>query len=239
MADKSILLVEDDPDIASLLSRNVVQLGHAIDSVADGESGLERFQHGNYSLVILDVGLPGLNGFEVCKRLRAMNTQVPIMFLTAQSDEIDRILGLELGADDYICKPFGIRECLARINALLRRMERMPAFGGTEKKSTIYFLDMEINVEAQTVRRGGNIIALTAAEYDFLVHLAAAAGKPKSRDELLHSVWGYASSGYEQIITCCVSRLRKKIEDDPEKPRFVQTVRGVGYRFGDPFGEES
>ncbi len=234
MAEESILIVEDDPDIRELVSKNAGRIGFRVEFATDGKSGLEKILGGTYSLVILDVGLPQLDGFEVCKRVRASGSNVPLIILTSHNDEVDRVVGLELGADDYVAKPFSPRELMARVKAVLRRREGGLVAGANSGSQILNFGDLEIDFERRTVSRGGNKLEFTAVEFDVIAYLAKSAGKPRTREQLVEDVWGYQSAGYDHIVTTCISRIRSKLEHDPDNPVFLQTLRGVGYRFADP-----
>ncbi len=234
-ADKNILLVEDDPEIADLVGMHLRDLGHKLDSVPNGNVGLERARQGNYDLIILDLMLPGLDGLEICKRLRANDGNTPILMLTARSEEFDKVLGLELGADDYLTKPFSIRELLARVKALLRRGELQGAKGGSGQgaEKTIERGALKIDLEKRKVLLNGEALDLTVKEYDLLVLFAGNPGRAYSRSELLDIVWGYQFDGYDHTVNTHINRLRTKIESDPGNPRFIKTVWGHGYRFAE------
>ena len=225
-----ILVIEDDPEMVELLRGCSAEIGCEIDCERDGRAGLERALRGEYRVVIVDVNLPSLGGFEVCRQLRAEKLALPILMLTSRADEIDKVLGLELGADDYVTKPFSVRELVARIKALVRRADMNRA---TQQSSTarMRFGELEIDLTRRRVFRGTDRIDLTAVEFDLLVFLALHPGRPFSREELMREVWGYQSSGFEPTVTMHLSRLRAKVEPDPTNPTFILTVRGVGYRF--------
>jgi DNA-binding response OmpR family regulator len=184
-----------------------------------------------YRLVILDLMLPGLDGFEVCKRIRAEKGQLPILMLTAKSEELDKVLGLELGADDYITKPFSIRELLARVKTVLRRTAAFSESAAGTKGKTIEHGLLRIEPEKRIVTVGGKRIDLTAKEYDLLVLFASSPGRAFNRQQLLDSVWGYQFEGYHHTVNSHINRLRSKIEEDPAEPRYIKTVWGYGYRF--------
>ncbi len=232
---KNVLIIEDDPNIADLVDIHLKDMGYELDHAPDGPAGLEKARHGAYDLIILDLMLPRLDGFEVCKRIRAENTYTPILMLTAKSEELDKVLGLELGADDYLTKPFSIRELLARIKAIFRRMEadeRKAAKAQTPKQ--LVFGELTLFPEKRKVILDGKALELTAKEYDLLALFAANPGRTYSRRELLDLVWGYQFDGYEHTVNSHINRLRSKIEKNPSEPRFVKTVWGVGYRFAEP-----
>ncbi len=228
--EPAILLVEDEPDIADLLCLHLGDLGYRIDAVADGALGLQKALAEPYALVILDLMLPGMNGIEVCKQLRASQRTTPILMLTSKSEEVDKVLGLELGADDYVTKPFSIRELIARVRALLRRVE----LGQPEEEvGELAFGDLRIEPRKRKVHVEGEAVELTAKEFDLLALFAQHPGRAFSRQELLDKVWGYQYAGYSHTVNSHINRLRSKIEPDPSAPRYVQTVWGVGYRFAE------
>ena len=225
MVKGTILVVEDDPTVAEVVSRYLQRDGYSVDLVADGISALERADHLDPDLIVLDIMLPGMNGLDVCARLRAEGL-IPIVLLTAMGAESDRITGLDLGADDYITKPFSPRELVARVNAVLRRAATDDGHG----HGTITVGDIEIDLEAHEVRKGGEVLALTVREFDLLAHLATNPRVVYTREQLLERVWGY-TFGDQSTVTVHVRRLREKIEDDPARPKHISTVWGIGYRF--------
>ena len=231
-----ILVVEDSADIADLVALHLGDLGCEVEVAADGRAGLGLAQDGGYDLIILDLMLPGLDGLEVCRRLRSGVDYTPILMLTAKSSEIDRVLGLEIGADDYLTKPFSIRELVARVKAILRLTERL----GKEPQGAdprIVAGEMEIDIERRSVAVAGSVVELTAKEFDLLVQFAQNPGRVYTRQHLLDLVWGRGHLGYEHTVNSHINRLRGKIESDPAKPRFVLTVWGVGYKFNDALPE--
>ncbi len=238
-ATPAILLVEDEPDIADLLSLHLGDLGYRVDAVRDGALGFQKALAEPYALVILDLMLPGMNGIEVCKALRSAGRTTPILMLTSKSEEVDKVLGLELGADDYVTKPFSIRVLIARVRALLRRVELdQPEVAVSE----LAFGDLRIEPAKRKVYVRGEAVELTAKEFDLLVLFAQHPGRAFSRQELLDKVWGYQYAGYSHTVNSHINRLRSKIEPDPAAPCYVQTVWGVGYRFteeGDGCGPKS
>jgi len=227
-----VLVVEDDREIAGLLKLHLEDAGCRVELAHDGASGLRKALEGTYSLVILDLMLPGLEGLELCRRLRAQADYTPILMLTAKSAEVDRVVGLELGADDYLTKPFSIRELLARVKALFRRMEALAA--PREVAGRIEIAELAIDLDRRRVSVAGRLVELTAKEFDLLVQLARHPGRVYTRAQLLDHVWGYARDSYQHTVNSHINRLRAKIEDDPSQPRYVLTVWGVGYRFLDP-----
>lgn len=220
-----VLVVEDDSTVSDVVARYLERDGFQVTSVGDGNAALSIADDDAIDLVILDIMLPGIDGLEVCRRLRT-TTSTPVIMLTALGDESDRIAGLELGADDYLAKPFSPRELVARVNAVLRRA-RTPA---PARGETINTGDLEIDLGAHEVRRGGEVVTLTAKEFDLLAHLATHPRQVFTREELLEQVWGY-TYGDKSTVTVHVRRLREKIESDPARPKRVATVWGVGYRF--------
>ena len=232
--DKQILMIEDDPEIAELVELHLADLGFRTERVSDGETGLRTALEGNHELVILDVMLPRMDGLEVCKRLREKKKGLPILMLTAKSEEVDTVLGLELGADDYITKPFSIRELMARVKAIVRRVHALKAEEASGVgKGKIEHERLAIDIEMRRVTFSGNEVELTAKEFDLLTFLATHPGRPYSREQLLNLVWGYTFTGYEHTVNSHINRLRAKIEADPSHPAFIITVWGVGYRFAD------
>lgn len=232
---KKILTIEDDAKIAELLEIHFSDLDCKMDWAKDGLSGLKKFDEQEYDLVVLDIMLPGLDGFEVCKRIRADNTYTPILMLTSKSEELDKVLGLELGADDYLTKPFSIREFIARIKAIFRRIEADRKRNESSSKSNeqMVFGDLIIYTEKRKVSLGGTTIELTAREFDLLALFASRPGRAYNRQELLDLVWGYNYDGYEHTVNSHINRLRSKIEKDPTNCRFIKTVWGVGYSFAE------
>ncbi len=228
-----VLLVEDNKDLAELLRWQLDLMGCTVDIVEDGGAGLTRALSQGYDLHIFDVMLPTLDGFEVCRRLRKERPASIIVMLTSRSEEIDKVTGLDLGADDYITKPFQLAELLARIRALLRRAE-LAGTATTEVElfsTPLVYDNLSIDLERRRVLLNGNPVELTPREFDLLAFLARHSGRPFRRDVLLETIWGETSAVYEFSINSLVARLRKKIEIDPNNPRFIRTVRGVGYRF--------
>jgi two-component system, OmpR family, response regulator len=233
---KQILVVEDDRDIANLLKLHLSDLGYNVDLVHDGEQGLEAAGTGRYDLVVLDLMLPGVDGLSICRQLRSSDNPVPILMLTAKSSELDRVMGLELGADDYLTKPFSVIELQARVKAIFRRLDLMQtSHNGTEKPeavdSRIVINDLMIDPDSRVVMIGDNSIELTATEFDLLLHFATNPGRVYNRAQLLDKVWGYGHAGYEHTVNSHINRLRKKIEKDPAHAEYIQTVWGVGYKF--------
>lgn len=232
---KHVLVIEDNPDIAKLVSLHLQDIGAAVQTVHNGSEGYETAQNKHFDLVVLDLMLPGMDGIEICKRLRAKSDYTPILMLTAKSTELDRILGLEIGADDYITKPFSVRELMARVKAIFRRVDSLTSEVATEAPSTnaIQAGDLRIDISKHHVTLENRAIDLTAKEFDLLVHFAKRPGQVFTRNQLLDSVWGYGHEGYEHTVNSHINRLRAKIEKDPGNPHYILTVWGVGYRFAD------
>ncbi len=228
----SILLVEDDSDFAGLIEMALGEEGMQVTVAVDGESGWDLAHRGGWDLVLLDVMLPGLGGFDLCRRLREAGLHAPILMLTARDGEPDRVLGLELGADDYMPKTMGMRELVARVRAALRRASDWEG-GGAEAGEVVRHGDLLIDPMRRRVIRGGEEVALTAKEFDLLFHFASHPGRVFRRDELLDAVWGHRYEGYQHTVNSHINRLRSKIEDDPRRPCLLLTVWGVGYRFAD------
>jgi two-component system alkaline phosphatase synthesis response regulator PhoP len=232
MENGKILIIEDDPNIVDLARIHIGDLGIDLDWSEDGESGLRKALQNQYKLIILDLMLPKLDGLEVCKRIRAENKFIPILMLTANSEELDKVLGLELGADDYLTKPFSIRELIARIKAILRRLEiDQEKISGEPEAPELEFRDLIIDLEKRKVTLAGDKIDLTAKEFDLLALFAKNPGRTYNRQQLLDIVWGYQFDGYDHTVNSHINRLRGKIEKDPSNPTFIKTVWGVGYRF--------
>jgi len=232
---KKILVIEDDEEIIELIEINVEHLDYELDTAVDGEKGLKMAKSGHYDLIILDLMLPKLDGMEICKRLRSENDNTPILMLSAKSEEFDKVLGLELGADDYLTKPFSIRELLARIKANLRRVEvdkKDNAGKAMPEDLTIGELSIEPGKHKVTI--SGESVSVTPKEFELLYLFAANPGKAFSREELLEQVWGYQFEGYDHTVNSHINRLRNKIEKDPSDPTYLKTVWGVGYRFVEP-----
>ncbi len=232
-ATKHILLVEDDEDIADLLELHLSDEGHEVDCVADGDAALEQALDQAYDLVILDIMLPGRDGFDICRRLRQEKRQLPILMVTAKTEEIDKVLGLELGADDYITKPFSIREVMARVKAIFRRVEIDREEATDSSEAPIELGDVVVYPQKRKVTVGGETVDLTSKEFELLLLFVRHPGKAFSRQELLDEVWGYQYSGYSHTVNTHINRLRNKIEPAPSDPRYVKTVWGVGYRFAE------
>ena len=230
----NVLIIEDDRDISHLIALHLKDLSFQVDAAADGIQGLSMAQKGNYDLVILDLMLPKLDGLEICKRLRSESNQTPILMLTAKSTELDRVIGLELGADDYLSKPFSILELIARVKAILRRASIRSTSNPVSAADKIRVNGLSIDPARHEVMIDGVSIDLTAREFDLLYYFARNPGRVLSRAQLLDQVWGYGHDGYEHTVNSHINRLRKKIEHDPEHASYILTVWGVGYKFTEP-----
>ena len=221
-----ILIIEDDPSILLGLERNLKFEGYEVMSAKDGERGLRLAVDKSPDLIVLDIMLPRLNGYELCRHLRKIKISVPIIMLTARGQEVDKVMGLELGADDYVTKPFSIVELLARIKAVLRRAKRFQ-----EEMTSFTFGNVEIDFERHTVMKDGELLNLSVREFDLLKFLISSNGKALSRSEILNEVWGYDYYGTQRTVDNLISNLRQKLETDPDNPEYILTVWGVGYKF--------
>jgi two-component system, OmpR family, response regulator len=230
---RRILVIEDDPDISRMLDLNLRNEGFAVSVEGDGESGLARLARERHDLLVLDLMLPGIDGLKVCRAVRERAEYLPIIIVSAKSAETHRVLGLELGADDYLAKPFSLPELVARVRAVLRRMEaaeqRVATLTGAIRRGAL-----SIDPMARDVRMNGAPVALTSREFDLLLFFARNPGRVFNRMELLDQVWGYSHDGYEHTVNSHINRLRTKIETDPARPAYILTVWGVGYKFVDP-----
>lgn len=230
---RDVLLIEDDTDLAALVGLHLQDLGCAVTTVADGAAGLAAAVERPWSLVVLDLGLPRVDGLEICRRLRLSGSYTPILMLTARAGEQHRVLGLETGADDYLTKPFSVVEFGARVKAILRRAERLSGPGASRQRS-LRMGDLQIDLDQRLARRAGLPLELTAKEFDLLAHLMRHPGRVFSRARLLDQVWGTTHDAFEHTVNSHINRLRSKIEPDPATPRYIVTVWGVGYRFAGP-----
>lgn len=226
---KHILVVEDDPDIAALLRMHLSELDATVTVANRGDEGLNQFKKNSFDLVVLDLMLPGMDGLSICREIRTMQDYVPILMLTAKSSELDRVLGLEMGADDYLVKPFSIPELQARIKALFRRVaalqQRAPLADIIEGQGVC------LNVSQHSATIDGRAVELTAKEFELLAYFMRHPGQVFSRSDLLSDVWGYDHDGYEHTVNTHINRLRLKIEPKVSEPVYIQTVWGVGYKF--------
>jgi len=227
---KKILIIEDNRDLVHLLESHLQDLAFQVDVTFDGLAGLAKAESDNYDLIILDLMLPGLDGMEVCRRLRHRSTYVPILMLTAKSSEMDRVIGLEIGADDYVTKPFSIRELLARVKAIFRRVEELTQGANKHALGVLRAGDLAIDPDKRSATLKGRNVDLTAKEFDLLLHFARNPGRVYTRSQLLDMVWGYGHDGYEHTVNSHINRLRAKIEKDPAHPAYILTVWGVGYK---------
>jgi DNA-binding response OmpR family regulator len=228
---KNILVIEDNLDIAKLVMVNLRGKNMRVDHAANGTRGLEKALSGSYQLIILDLMLPGLDGMDICRRMRSEKNYTPVLMLTAKTSELDRVLGLEVGADDYLTKPFSVPELVARVNAILRRSEQYQSPATSDATEKLQIGNLCVDPDTRQVLLGDNGIELTAKEFDLLWHFASNPGRVYTRSQLLSTVWGYGHDGYEHTVNSHINRLRAKIEVDPAKPQYVLTVWGVGYKF--------
>jgi DNA-binding response OmpR family regulator len=230
---RRVLVIEDHQEIAELVRLHLRDLGCKVDVACDGAHGLAEAQAGAYDLVVLDLMLPEIDGLEICKRLRAKSVYTPILMLTSKSSEFDRVLGLELGADDYLTKPFSLVELMARVKAIFRRVDALRTAPGKSAAQRITTGELDIDIDRRRVTVAGRPIELTAKEFDLLAFFAAHPGRVFNRNQLLDKVWGYSHSGYEHTVNSHINRLRAKIESDPAHPRYILTVWSVGYKFAE------
>ncbi len=230
MITKKIILIEDNKDISQLVKLHLSDIGLSVDVFADGSKGWSSIQQHPYDLVILDIMLPGMDGLEILKKIRQnIKTYCPILMLTSRSSEMDRVLGLELGADDYLTKPFSLMELVARVKALLRRQDAMNTSKPQQQK--IIFNGLSIDTQTREVLKLKIKLELTAKEFDLLLYFARHPGQVFNRMQLLDKVWGYGHEGYEHTVNSHINRLRGKLESAPSSPEFIKTVWGVGYQF--------
>ncbi len=231
---RNVLIIEDQPEIANLIRLHLQDLPCRVELAFDGTTGVAAVEKKPFDLIVLDLMLPGIDGLEVCRRIRARPVYTPIMMVTAKVAEFDRVLGLELGADDYLTKPFSIRELVARVKALFRRIEKVQASSAAPADEKLSVGELEVDTAKREVRLGSRSVTLTSKEFDLLLHFVRNPGRVYSRVQLLDAVWGYGYDGYEHNVNCHINRLRAKIEDDPAQPQFILTVRGDGYKLGEP-----
>ena len=228
-----VLIIEDDRDIVDLLEIHLKDLSCKVYKAGDGQTGLEKTVSEKPDLIILDIMLPKMDGIEVCQKIRAQNITAPIMMLTAKSEEIDRVLGLEVGADDYLTKPFSVREFIARVKAIFRRTKMITESLTEDHTKVISFDDLVIDIEMHKVTRAGEKIELSPKEFELLVLLASNPGKSYNRARLLNLVWGYDFEGYQHTVNSHINRLRSKLEPDMDNPKYIITTWGVGYKFNE------
>ena len=237
---RQILVVEDDRDLSQLVQMHLRDAGYSCQISHDGAAALTQMETHDYDLIVLDLTLPRTDGLEVCRQVRAQSRYTPIIMVTSRGDELDRVLGLELGADDYLAKPFSMRELLARVKAVFRRGEAMKgqyqhrdSNCPTAHNNVIQSGQMRIEIEKREVGIAGQNAQLTAREFDLLLHFACHPGRVYTRLQLLDAVWGLGYEGYEHTVNSHINRLRAKIERDPSHPHYLLTVWGVGYKFND------
>jgi len=228
---KNVLVVEDDRSISDLLEIHLKDLNCNTIKTYDGKDGLDLAVKNNYDLIVLDIMLPNVDGLTICKEVRKKEDYTPVLMLTSKSEEIDKVIGLEVGADDYLTKPFGIREFIARVKAIFRRTEAFKK--ETENQSDIVIGDILIEISKRRVKLKGERIELTPKEFDLLLLLASHPGKTYTREQLLNILWGYQYNGYEHTVNSHINRLRSKIEKNLSNPNYILTSWGVGYRFND------
>ncbi|WLR46045.1 response regulator transcription factor [Halobacillus litoralis] len=229
--EQKILIVDDEESIVTLLKYNIDQAGYETDVAFNGTDALEKASKDHFDLIVLDVMLPGMDGMEVCKKLRQMQVNTPVLMLTAKDDEFDKVLGLELGADDYLTKPFSPREVVARIKAILRRMVRENV---VNDQKIIQIADLSIYPEQYEATIKEEPLTFTPKEFELLLYLAQNLGRVLSRDQLLSAVWNYDFAGDTRIVDVHVSHLREKIEPETKKPVYIKTIRGLGYKMEEP-----
>lgn len=231
--DATLLIIDDDQDLLDTVRSQLTALGYQVETSSSGKEGLEKGLRGDYDLIICDLRLPGMSGYDICREIRYQKNNIPILMLSAQSEVVDKVIALEIGADDYLTKPFAIRELSARIDALLRRAYRALE-KQNEDKDSISIGELHIDRTRMKVLVRGELVSLSATEYKLLEHLALHPGKVFSREDLRDAVWGYAASSFEHTVTTTLHRLRNRVEADPSNPRYILSVRGVGYRFVEP-----
>jgi two-component system alkaline phosphatase synthesis response regulator PhoP len=237
--DKKVLVVDDEQSIVTLLKYNLEQAGYTVVTAMDGEEGINLAAEEKPDLMVLDLMLPKLDGIEVCKQLRQQKINVPILMLTAKDDEFDKVLGLELGADDYMTKPFSPREVVARVKAILRRVQTLPepVEEKSEDEGQIRIGELKILPEFYEAYFMGELLEFTPKEFELLLFLAKNKGRVLTRDQLLSSVWNYDFAGDTRIVDVHISHLREKIEQNTKKPSYIKTIRGLGYKLEEPKGE--
>ena len=234
-----VLVIEDNSDIANLVMINLRGKHMQVDHAADGVAGLRKALTDDYQLIILDLMLPGMDGMDVCRSMRNEKIYTPVLMLTARTSELDRVLGLEVGADDYLTKPFSVPELVARVNAILRRSGQYKSSENGDQGEALQFGKLCVDPAKRQVLLGESGVELTAKEFDLLWHFISNPGRVYTRAQLLDSVWGYGHDGYEHTVNSHINRLRAKIEIDPARPAYVTTVWGVGYKFSGDSLEEN
>ena len=230
----SLLVIEDNQDIAHLVELHLRDAGYRVTIAADGKTAMACLGKKAYDLVILDLMLPDINGLELCQRLRTSSDYVPILMLTSKSSELDRVLGLEMGADDYLTKPFSVLELTARVKAIFRRIESTVQRQSSNKEDICVVGDLIINYKKRSVELAGRALLLTTREFELLSYFARHPGQVFTRAQLLDSVWGHGHDGYEHTVNSHINRLRAKLEDNPAQPRYLKTIWGVGYKYAAP-----
>ncbi|MGY4689243.1 response regulator transcription factor [Salibacterium sp. K-3] len=232
---QKLLVVDDEESIITLISYNLSQSGYEVDTAMDGQTAMNKIKNTPYDLIVLDLMLPEMDGLEVCRQIRQEKIKVPILMLTAKDEEFDKVLGLELGADDYMTKPFSPRELVARVKAILRRIELVPAEGTPEHDdSKMEIGHLTIYPDNYEVYVNENQLELTPKEFELLLYLSNNKGRVMTRDQLLNAVWHYEFVGDTRIVDVHISHLREKIEPNTKKPIYIKTVRGLGYKFEEP-----
>ena len=231
--NKKILVIEDDLDMSGILEDQLKDAGYTVTVANNGAHGLKIAEKQEHDLIVLDLMLPEIDGLEICRQIRGMPGYTPILMLTALSSEIDKVVGLEMGADDYMTKPFSLRELIARVKSILRREDSMRVEAREEEPEIITRGDLVNDLGKRRVLRSGLPIELTGKEFDLLLHFARKPGRVYSRQQLLDQVWGYGFEGYAYTVNTHINKLRSKLEPDRNEPRYIQTVWGVGYRFAD------
>jgi two-component system, OmpR family, alkaline phosphatase synthesis response regulator PhoP len=233
--NRRVLIIEDDHDLALLITEHLQTEGYEVLATYNGRIGLDTFRSGDWAIVLLDWMLPGMSGIEVLREIREQDAQTPVLMLTARGEETDKVLGLELGCDDYMVKPFSLRELTARIKVIRRRFSLAQQIADGDEEEILEFGDLMIDPAKRRVSLANETVQLTVKEFDLLKTLAAKPGRTFSRSQLLDLVWQQDSDVYEHTVNSHVNRLRGKIEENPNRPKFVLTVWGVGYRFTDDF----
>jgi len=232
--EKKVLVIEDEPSIVTLLQYNLNKAGFHVITASDGEEGLNKALTENPDFILLDLMLPKMDGLDVCKELRLRHIDTPILMLTAKDDEFDKVLGLELGADDYLTKPFSPREVVARVKAILRRTSKTSSAEKQEDSSKIQIGELVISPDQYEVYMNGEALEFTPKEFELLVYMAKNKGRVLTRDQLLNAVWNYDFVGDTRIVDVHVSHLREKIEKNSKKPLYIKTIRGMGYKLEEP-----
>lgn len=232
--EKKVLVIEDEPSIVTLLQYNLNKAGFHVITASDGEEGLNKALTENPDFILLDLMMPKMDGLDVCKELRLRHIDTPILMLTAKDDEFDKVLGLELGADDYLTKPFSPREVVARVKAILRRTSKTSSAEKQEDSSKIQIGELVISPDQYEVYMNGEALEFTPKEFELLVYMAKNKGRVLTRDQLLNAVWNYDFVGDTRIVDVHVSHLREKIEKNSKKPLYIKTIRGMGYKLEEP-----